>query len=87
MKIILSNASSKRMCTVYARGEPVQFFHRKAYKISYSTYKRIKSVLCPKPSDELFGITYKDENYKVTKWDYNYRGHNDASEYYIEVLK
>lgn len=86
MKIILSNSSSKKMCTVYPTGEPVQFFQRKAYKISVSTFRRIVKTLCPKPTDDLFGINDKNDNYRVIKWDYNFRGHGDQSEYYIEVL-
>jgi hypothetical protein len=86
MKIVLSNATSGKMCTVYPRGEPVQFFNRKAYKISYKVFTRIVKTLCPKPTDDLFGINHKDANYRVIKWDYNFRGHGDASEYYIEIL-
>jgi hypothetical protein len=87
MKLILTNASSKQSCAVYPRGETVQFFQRRAYKISESTFKRIIKKLCPKPTDDLFSPTYKDENYRLIKWDYNFRGHGDQSEYYVEVLK
>ncbi len=87
MKITLTNHSSKQSVNVYPRGETVQFFNRRAYRISYSTFKRIVKRLCPKPTDSFFGINDKNDNYRLIKWDYNYRGHNDASEYYIEVLK
>lgn len=86
MKIVLTNATSGLNCAVYPKGEPVQFFQRKAYRISYAQFRRIVKTLCPKPSDDLFGINHKDSRYRVIKWEYNYRAHNDASEYYIEIL-
>ncbi len=87
MKITLTNNSSKQSVDVYPRGEPEIFFNQKAFKISYSTFRRIVKTLCPKPTDSVFGINDKNENYRLVKWDYNYRSHNDASEYYIVCLK
>lgn len=87
MKITMTNKSSKQSVNVYPRSKPEMFFHQKAYRISYSTFRRIVKTLCPKPSDSLFGINDRNENYRLVKRDYNYRSYNDASEYYIVCLK
>jgi hypothetical protein len=86
MKITLTNNFHNSSSVVHLINEPEQFFNRKAYKISVTTFKRIISDLCG-ISGCTCGDTRGDENYRLIKWDYNFRGHGDAIEYFIEVLK
>lgn len=86
MKIVLSNATSGKMCTVYTRGEPESYYHQQAYRISRHVFRRIVKTLCPKPTDGVHGITHKDTKFRLVEDRYNYRGYNDGKQYYIVLL-
>lgn len=86
MKIELINTFHNKQITIYPRNSEEIIFSSKMIKISRSTYKKIENLLCGSTDCEC-GITFGDKNYKLFVYHYNYKGHNDESEFYIEVLK
>lgn len=86
MKITLTNNFHNSSCNVFPKGELEKLFNRQAYRISYATFKRIENKLCG-CKECCCGTTRGDKNFRLVKFDYNFRGHGDQSEYYIEVLK
>jgi len=84
MKVALTNHIHHKSINVILPDEPIKFYHRSVYPISRRTFKRIIDSVCGK-IDCTCSISTAI-NFKLIADEYNYRSHNDAIDYYIELI-
>lgn len=84
-KITLRNTFHNTTRTVAVRQAKTMIYNKPMYPISASTFRRIVNELCGS-KDCTCGTTFGDTSFRLVKDSYNFRGHNDQADYYIEEL-